>query len=106
MRIIHKIKEYQSSPIFAVTMASLIALAMIGLTTAIFFKSSAYATVKQIQAGAKYDPELGGSIDTTSPIKATDIDWFAKSFKNRLQSLDDQHDFATGSLSDQSLGLQ
>lgn len=105
MKLINTIKKNKDSPVIAITLAILIALIMVITTTTIFYKSNAYATVKQIQAGANANPNLSDDIDTTSPIKATDIDEFAQSFKQRLRNLDDYNDFGPSELSNQNLGL-
>lgn len=79
---------------------------MITATTLVFFKSSAYGTVKQIQAGTQISDTFDQSgLDVTSPINAVDIDKLAESVYLKVQALDDNADFGSDSVSDSSLGL-
>jgi hypothetical protein len=98
-----------TSPILAIGLAVAVAAVMVTVTTIIFLNSSAYTTVKQIQTGSVVISSLDldrDGIDTITPIKAADIDAYAKNIKQRLQSLDDSGDFGPAPVSDSSLGLQ
>jgi hypothetical protein len=79
---------------------------MVTFTTISFFRSSAYNTVKQIQTGNKFVRSIDkDTIDTISPINASDIDEYAQSMKQRLRTLDDESDFGPADVSDTTLGL-
>ncbi|HOR23368.1 hypothetical protein KBB76_00020 [Candidatus Saccharibacteria bacterium] len=90
---------------FVILVAVMVAIVMVSFTTVAFLKSEAYATVKQIQVGSQRHNYLDEDIDVTSPIKASDIDEYQTSFRERLHSLDDNKDFGPTNLSDENLGL-
>ena len=98
-----------ASPMLALIIAIIIAGLMVIVSTVVCLNSGAYTTVKQIQSGSKLirsiDLDKDG-IDTSTPIKASDIDAYSASIKQRLQSLDDNTDFGPGPVSDASLGLR
>lgn len=94
------------NPVLAISIIISIALAMVIITFTIFVRSSAYTTVKQIRSGKVVVHALDKSdLDTTSPIKANDIDAFAKTVDQRLRMLDDASDFSAADVTDQKLGL-
>lgn len=105
MNFFRKPENDNVNPVFAISVAVSIALSMVIVTTIVFLKSDAYATVKQIQAGARNSNLIDENIDTTSPIKASDIDVYAESFEHSLQAQDNEQDFGPNNLSDQNLGL-
>jgi hypothetical protein len=99
------ITKYKNSPVMAISLAVVVASVMVITTTLVFFNSSAYETVKQIQTGIKTSTELSDNLDTTSPIKASDIEVFYNSFINRLNSFDDHKDYGPDAISDKALGI-
>lgn len=103
--IANKFDNYKNSPFAVILLAAVISVVMVAITTLVFFESGAYNTVKQIQAGIQAAPDINGDIDTKSPIKAEDIDKFSQSFKNRVNSLDNNSDFGPAALSSSNLGL-
>jgi len=94
------------NPVLALSIIIGVSMVMVAVTFTIFVRSSAYATVKQIDKGQSIVHALDKSdIDTTSPIKANDIDEFAKTVDERLRTLDDAKDFSASDVSNQSLGF-
>lgn len=94
------------NPVLAITIIISIAITMVLVTFIVFINSSAYATVKQIDKGQSVVHALDKSdIDTTSPIKPTDIDSFRQSTDDKLRTLDDAADFSANAVSDKQLGL-
>lgn len=95
-----------TNPVLAISMAVAIAALMVIATTYNFLHSGAYTTVKQIQIGTRVVHSIDqGDIDTTSPIKAADIDQYVLSIKERIKALDDTTDFGPAAVSDSALGL-
>lgn len=94
------------NPIIAMLAVIFITAAMVTVTTIIFLRSSAYATVKQIRLGIEATDLLDqDDVDVTSPINATDIDTYSSSLFQRLDALDDYKDFGPDTVSDTTLGL-
>lgn len=95
-----------ANPITAIAIAISIALAMVGVTFTMFINSGAFTTVKQIQVGTNFarSNKIDG-YDTTSPIKTTDITKYQQELNNRLNGIDDKHDFGTADVTDSALGL-
>jgi nitrogen fixation/metabolism regulation signal transduction histidine kinase len=94
------------NPIAAIAIAIAIAFVMVLVTTFIFLRSSAYATVKQIQIGIQATEAMDqGDLDITSPINAVDIDQYATSINQHLDMIDDYADFGPEAVSDAQLGL-
>jgi hypothetical protein len=92
--------------LYAIGLAVVIAIIMVLTTTIVFYHSGAYTTVKQIQTGNQYAKSIDkGSLDTTSPINASDIDKYSKSINARLNAIDDKTDFYMDEISDKNLGL-
>jgi len=99
-------KNVSNSLVLALGVAITIAACMVIATTVSFFKSSAYTTVKQIQTGNQFVRSIDkDSIDTVSPINASDIDEYSKGINDRLKTLDDSDDFGPNDVSDTALGL-
>jgi len=103
-----KLQDRETSPLLAIGIAVLVATIMTIVTTLIFLNSGAYTTVKQIQTGSEiitpYQLSQVG-IDTSKPIKASDIDDYASTIQKSLQTLNDNQDFGPVPVSDNSLGL-
>ena len=94
------------NPVLSLGLAIVVAALMVIASTYNFLHSSAYTTVKQIQIGTRIVHSIDqGDVDTTSPIKAADIDQYALSIKERLKALDDNTDFGSAAVSDSTLGL-
>lgn len=94
------------SLLYAIGLTVAAAVIMILTTTIIFYNSGAYTTVKQIQTGNQYAKKIDrGSLDTISPINASDIDKYSKSINARLDAIDDKIDFSMDEISDRNLGL-
>jgi hypothetical protein len=92
--------------LYAIGLAVVIAITMVLTTTIVFYHSGAYTTVKQIQTGNQYAKSIDkGSLDTTSPINASDIDKYSHSINAKLNTIDDETDFGPQKVSDSSLGL-
>lgn len=90
----------------ALIIAVTIAFFMVLTTTIIFLKSSAYATVQQIQVGSKLaNSKEFLEVDNKNPIKANDIDEYALKIKSKILVIDDNADFGQDAVSDKSLGL-
>jgi hypothetical protein len=88
-------KTHGVNTICALCVVVIVSLLMVLVTTIMFFRSSSYATVKQIQTGIKASAksDLSG-YDTTSPIKAEDLDSFATSINNKLAPISNNNDFS------------
>lgn len=102
----HSVSSEGFNPVLAITIIISIAMTMVLVTFIVFINSSAYATVKQIDKGQRVVHTLDKSdIDTTSPIKPTDIDTFRQITDDKLRTLDDANDFSASAVSDKQLGL-
>lgn len=79
-------------------------LSLVGVAT--FVRSSAYNTVRQLHNATLNTPvDLGDGIDTTSPVKAADVDSFGAAIEKRANSYDDNFDFGVGEISEQAIGF-
>lgn len=95
-----------TNPLIALAIIIAIAIVMVIVCFIIFLKSSAYDTVKQINAGTSVASKSDlSTYDTTSPIKADELEKYSSSMSQRLNSLDDELDFGQNGLSNQALGL-
>ncbi|MEI6237036.1 MAG: hypothetical protein WCP03_00340 [Candidatus Saccharibacteria bacterium] len=91
---------------YAIGLAVVVAIIMVFVTTALFYKSGAYTTVKQIQTANQYAKTIDkDSLDVTSSINATDIEKYAQSINSRLNSINDNADFSLEEITDKNLGL-
>lgn len=94
------------NPTVAIAVAVAAAFVMVLVTTIIFLRSGAYATVKQIQIGIRATESMDqGNLDITSPINAIDIDQYADGISQRLNMIDDYADFGPEAVSNAQLGL-
>lgn len=95
-----------ANPVSAIVLAISVAAMMVLVTFTVFLHSSAYTTVKQIQAGTKIARAFqGGNLDTRSPIKADDITAYEKIVQQRLGTLDDKSDLGADDVTDAHLAL-
>lgn len=95
------------NPVLAIGIIIGIAVIIVAVTFTIFIKSSAYVTVKQVKKGKSIVHALDKTdLDTTSSIKANDIDLFSQSVDRQLRLLEDASDFSASGVSDQKLGLE
>lgn len=79
-------------------------LSLVGVVT--FVRSSAYDTVRQLHNATLDAPvDLGDGIDTTSPVKASDVDAFGDAIEKRANSFDDNYDFGLGEIREQEIGF-
>lgn len=83
-----------------------VAVAFVLVTFTMFINSSAYTTVKTIQANAKINGSSLGDYDTTSPVKTADIEETVKGVENKIQSLDNQADYGPDAVNDSALGVE
>ena len=86
-------------------MVSLAAASVI-ITFTLFINSSAYKTVKEIQANSRVSSPGLTDYDTTSPVKFADIDETSKGIENKIDGLDNQADYGPDAVSDSALGSQ
>ena len=86
------------SMVWALILAILISVAMVGISFVVFLNSGAYTTVKQISAAADVLQTNLDDIDTSSPIQASDIDEYAQKLPQRVRAFNDAEDFGTLSL--------
>lgn len=94
------------NPFIAILGTMIITVVMVTVTTIVFLRSGAYATVKQIQLGIQATELVDqGDLDITSPINAADIDEYATSLSQRLNAIDNDKDFGPEAVSDAALGL-
>lgn len=90
----------------AIGIMACVAAASVIITFTMFLNSSAYVTVKNIQANAKINGPGLADYDTTSPVKTADIDETAKAIENKLDGLDNQADYGPDAVSDTTLGFE
>lgn len=93
------------SPIVVVLVAVGLSIVMIVLTFTAFLQSSAFTTVKNIKTYAQFSSSELSDYDTTSPVKAVDIEEALKSIEADINSLNNQTNYTPDQLSDESLGL-
>lgn len=87
-----------------VVAASLAALLVI-FTFTMFLNSTAFGTVKNIQAYEQVSTDGLDDYDTTSPVKAVDISETLKGIENTINKLDPQSDYGSEQVSPESLGI-
>lgn len=89
----------------AVFVAIAVATLMVTTTFTIFLNSSAYSTVKRIQANQNLAGQDLQDYDTISPVKAVDIDETIKGVQNTMGKLNPENDYGPAPTSKESLGL-
>ena len=94
-----------ANPLVAVSVAIGVALIMVTFTFNSFLKSNAYSTIKEIQANNANGGSRIGDYDTTSPVKAIDIEETSKDIENRINSLDNSADYGPEQVTNDALGL-
>lgn len=75
-----------------------ISAVLVLISFAIFLKSGAYDTVRQISAAEDVLQTTLDDIDTTSPIQASDLEEYSKGLPQRIKTLNDTEDFSQISL--------
>lgn len=83
-----------------------VAATFVVITFSMFLHSQAYKTVQDIQTSSKINGSILGDYDTTSPVKTADIDETIKGIENKIDSLDNEADYGSSSVSDEALGAE
>jgi hypothetical protein len=106
--LITKDDSQQSSYSLYIAIAAMagVVVAFVLITFSMFLRSSAYETVKNIQANTKINGSSLGDYDTTSPVKAADIEETVRGIENKIDGLDNSADYGPESVSDANLGLE
>ncbi len=95
-----------ANPVVAIVGAITLSLLMVSVTFVLFLRSSAYETVQQLHDESLLQPvDLGPGVDTTSPVKGTDIDAFGAKIEQRARAFNDTTDFDTDELSEEAFGF-
>ncbi len=94
-----------ANPVVAIVAAIAIAAILVVITFLLFVNSSAYTTVKDIQKNASLSSENTGDYDTTSPVKAVDIEETLKTTQEQIKDFDNQADYSPEEVSTQTLSL-
>jgi hypothetical protein len=93
-----------TNPVIAIIAAIVAASVLVIITFTLFVNSSAYVTVKDI-LNNKLSSEDTGDYDTTSPVKAVDIQESIKTIEEQYENLDNNRDYGPDTVSEQNLGL-
>ncbi len=94
------------NPVLALFIVIVIAASLVTVSTIIFFNSDSFATVKQIQKGVKAANSTDLSkYDTTSPVKAQDVEDFNNKIKNQLKPIGSEDELSKPAIDYQSIGL-
>lgn len=83
---------------WAISITIGISALMVGISVAVFFRSGAYDTVKQIRAASTVLQTSLEGIDTSSPIQATDLEEYSTTLPQRVRAFNDTDDFSEISL--------
>lgn len=89
----------------AIVVAAGLAAILVTITFTMFLNSSTYATVQKIQANEQIRNDGLNDYDTTSPVKAVDIEETLKGIENTVNKLDTQSDYGPDRVSPEALGL-
>jgi cell division protein FtsL len=100
------VNKKSESLIWLIIMTILIAVILVVVSFAIFLKSGAYDTVRQIiiASNTLAEDDLKG-YDVRSPIQADDLRQYGKTLDIRIKTLNDNEDFNQQSISDNALGI-
>lgn len=99
------IQKASNNPAFGLVVIVVIAGVLTLVSYLLFAKSAAYVTVRQLHNAVLNEPvDLGVGVDTTSPVKSSDIDTFGASVEKRVNNFDDQSNFGIGVISEELLG--
>ena len=98
-------KVAHNNPVIAIAVAILLALILSGLSLVSYLRSDTRKTVQLIQKPSSDSSDTISSIDTTSPLKASDLDTIQTDALKDLDSVSDTTDFSPNDLTDAALGL-
>lgn len=83
-----------------------ISIILVSISLYVFLESDAYRTVKQIQSGVRATAKSDlGDYDTTTPVKAENIDDFTKSINSQLEPINSEAGLKIPPVNFQSVGL-
>lgn len=83
----------------------IIAILYVMMSFIFFLNSNARTTVSEILAGMSISDPEHSDVDTTKPIKASDIDNYAAGIGDKVKGFNDSADFGKEAVSNQTLGL-
>lgn len=86
-------KQQRYSLVWPIVGTIMVSVVLVSASFLFFIRSGAYDTVKTISAASQALQDQLDGIDTTSPIQATDIEDYAQSLPQRVQSFNDTEDY-------------